>query len=319
MNEERKPKEYDAVLGGNNPPPVDGLVLGGIEGVKRCFCKANSDEEKISLLKEALKYSEAGEDWLFEIASTETNKIQWIAAALISATSNEEYKQRLVGYFAKVIRENIIQENIEEWKQWEQHIDRWNQWKQHIPEIKLYLQEINLSSFQELYSIDLSKADLTNANLSAIRGYHINLAEANLTNCNLEGARIGNGNFIGTNFTNANLKNADLREGNYNKTIFINADFEETLFDKSNIINSNFAEATLVNSHIRDANIKQSIFIKANLTNTDFSGSKLEKANFYSAIFEQTSLRYTSIKNSSFNKVTSRARSSEAVTRGNLA
>ncbi len=30
MNDELKqPKEYDLVLGGNNPPPTNGLVLGG--------------------------------------------------------------------------------------------------------------------------------------------------------------------------------------------------------------------------------------------------------------------------------------------------
>jgi hypothetical protein len=34
MNDkEKKPQEYDVVLGGNNPPPVDGLVLGGKEGI----------------------------------------------------------------------------------------------------------------------------------------------------------------------------------------------------------------------------------------------------------------------------------------------
>ena len=31
MNDELKqPREYDLVFGGNNPPPIDGLVLGGI-------------------------------------------------------------------------------------------------------------------------------------------------------------------------------------------------------------------------------------------------------------------------------------------------
>lgn len=28
---ENQPREYDAVLGGQVPPPVDGLVLGGLE------------------------------------------------------------------------------------------------------------------------------------------------------------------------------------------------------------------------------------------------------------------------------------------------
>jgi hypothetical protein len=33
MSEEKKPKDNDVVLGGNNPLPLDGLVLGGIEGI----------------------------------------------------------------------------------------------------------------------------------------------------------------------------------------------------------------------------------------------------------------------------------------------
>ena len=37
-----QPREYDAVLGGKNPPPVDGVVLGGLEGAKQRF--ASSDE-----------------------------------------------------------------------------------------------------------------------------------------------------------------------------------------------------------------------------------------------------------------------------------
>lgn len=30
----QNPREYDAVLGGNSPPPIDGAVLGVIEGVR---------------------------------------------------------------------------------------------------------------------------------------------------------------------------------------------------------------------------------------------------------------------------------------------
>ena len=33
-NNQNQPREYDAVLGGQSPPPVEGAILGGIEGVK---------------------------------------------------------------------------------------------------------------------------------------------------------------------------------------------------------------------------------------------------------------------------------------------
>ena len=32
---ENQPREYDAVLGGDSQAPVDGVVLGGIEGIKQ--------------------------------------------------------------------------------------------------------------------------------------------------------------------------------------------------------------------------------------------------------------------------------------------
>lgn len=36
-----QPREYDVVLGGKNPPPVDGVVLGGLAGAKQRFASGN--------------------------------------------------------------------------------------------------------------------------------------------------------------------------------------------------------------------------------------------------------------------------------------
>lgn len=57
MNNERNPKEYDLVLGGHNTPPIDGVVLGGIEGVKSRLASDNI-QSQISALSEALNYEE---------------------------------------------------------------------------------------------------------------------------------------------------------------------------------------------------------------------------------------------------------------------
>lgn len=54
-----QPREYDAVLGGQILPPVQGVILGGIEGVKYRFSSSNI-EARISALGEALNYGEAG-------------------------------------------------------------------------------------------------------------------------------------------------------------------------------------------------------------------------------------------------------------------
>ena len=52
---ENQPKEYDAVLGGENQAPVDGVVLGGIEGVKRRLSNPQI-KVRIAGLYQALNY-----------------------------------------------------------------------------------------------------------------------------------------------------------------------------------------------------------------------------------------------------------------------
>ncbi|MFB2979463.1 hypothetical protein [Microseira sp. BLCC-F43] len=52
-----QPKEYDAVLGGQNPPPIDAAVLGGIAGVKKRLA-SRVLEVRIAALSDAIKYGE---------------------------------------------------------------------------------------------------------------------------------------------------------------------------------------------------------------------------------------------------------------------
>ncbi|BAY82599.1 serine/threonine protein kinase [Calothrix parasitica NIES-267] len=73
---ENQPKEYDAVLGGRNPAPVDGAVLGGLEGVKRRF--ASGDEnQKITAALEALKYGDRGFEWVIQILDTQSSEFEF--------------------------------------------------------------------------------------------------------------------------------------------------------------------------------------------------------------------------------------------------
>lgn len=65
-----EPREYNLVVEGNNPLPIDALVL-----LKQRFTKANSDAEKIAIFRDALKYDEAGAEFLSDIFSIEKGKI----------------------------------------------------------------------------------------------------------------------------------------------------------------------------------------------------------------------------------------------------
>ncbi len=62
MTENRnQPREYDAVLGGKSPPPINAAVLGGIEGVKM-HLTASDELVRVAAVREAVKYGEAGLD-----------------------------------------------------------------------------------------------------------------------------------------------------------------------------------------------------------------------------------------------------------------
>lgn len=62
---QNQPREFDVVLGGENPAPVTGVVLGGIEGVKRRLKSENVDV-RIKALDDALDYGDEGLDLVIE-------------------------------------------------------------------------------------------------------------------------------------------------------------------------------------------------------------------------------------------------------------
>ena len=78
---QNQPREYDAVLGGKNPPPVNAAVLGGIEGVTRRLT-ALDELVRVGAVREAMKYGEVGLD--LAIASLEDDSWQVRSEAVYS-------------------------------------------------------------------------------------------------------------------------------------------------------------------------------------------------------------------------------------------
>jgi hypothetical protein len=93
-NKERKPKEYDLVLGGNNPPSSDGLVLGGIEGVKRRLA-SNDINVKITALSDALKYESEGLDLVIRHLNDNSKHLQISAYKLLKNNPEPQARQVL--------------------------------------------------------------------------------------------------------------------------------------------------------------------------------------------------------------------------------
>ena len=94
---ENQPREYDAVLGGGNQPPVDGVVLGGIEGIKRRWKTANV-QQKIVALSEALKYGDAGLYFVIQVWQNEIGKVSFAAYTLLREREEAKVKQALQEY-----------------------------------------------------------------------------------------------------------------------------------------------------------------------------------------------------------------------------
>ncbi|NJM62144.1 MAG: formylglycine-generating enzyme family protein [Oscillatoriales cyanobacterium RU_3_3] len=95
---QNKPREYDAVLGGQNLIPVNAAVLGGIPGVKSRLASP-AIEVRIAALSEAPKYGEAGLDLIMGALQDKSMQVKSAAFLLLKDRDEEEIKQSLHNYF----------------------------------------------------------------------------------------------------------------------------------------------------------------------------------------------------------------------------
>ncbi|WP_413201250.1 STM4015 family protein [Nostoc piscinale] len=96
-NNQNQPQDYDAVLGGQSPPPIDGVVLGGIEGIKRCLSNPVVNV-RIAALSEALKYGDAGLDLVRQALQDESKLVRRFAYRLLKQRVEPQIIQALQAY-----------------------------------------------------------------------------------------------------------------------------------------------------------------------------------------------------------------------------
>lgn len=92
-----QPREYDAVLGGQTPPPVQGVILGGIEGVKHRLSSSNI-EARTSALSEALNYGETGLNLVIQALDDKFRRVRHTAAQLLRERNEAQVKLALQNY-----------------------------------------------------------------------------------------------------------------------------------------------------------------------------------------------------------------------------
>ncbi|MEG4518219.1 MULTISPECIES: PspA/IM30 family protein [unclassified Microcoleus] len=94
-----QPKPYDAVKGGQLPPPVGGVVLGGLAGVKHRLSSSVS-EHRIAALRETLNYGDAGLKIVIKICQSETGLVQRAACDLLRQRLNSIAREKLQAFVA---------------------------------------------------------------------------------------------------------------------------------------------------------------------------------------------------------------------------
>ncbi|MEG4959059.1 MULTISPECIES: PspA/IM30 family protein [unclassified Microcoleus] len=94
-----QPKPYDAVRGGQLPPPVGGVVLGGLAGVKHRLSSSVS-EHRIAALTETLNYGDAGLKIVIQICQSETGPVQRAACDLLRKRLNSIAREKLQAFVA---------------------------------------------------------------------------------------------------------------------------------------------------------------------------------------------------------------------------
>jgi WD40 repeat protein len=92
-----QPASDDAVLGGQNPQPINAAVLGSIEGVKRRLASGDV-AQRIAALPEALKYGQDGLELLMHGLNDESWQVQCAAYSLLQENVEPALKSSLRAY-----------------------------------------------------------------------------------------------------------------------------------------------------------------------------------------------------------------------------
>ena len=282
-NNPKKPKDYDAILGGN-APAYGGVVLGGIEGVKSRFntstspdCLASIDK-RITALKDALNYGEAGLDLVIQALDDAEWYIHQAAYSLLYANSNNKVKQALLQYTSR-----LAKELLKCYDAGERNFKGANLSKIYLPWAEL--SEINLSeaNLREAYlnRAYLSGADLSQANLSEVNLSGGDLSQANLNWANLSQAYMNNTDLSQASLIGANLRGADLSRANLNDANLSGVTLSWTNLNETNLSGANLVGANLVGAKFTSLDLSE-----ANLSGAKLNGVNLNEANLVGAYYD---------------------------------
>jgi hypothetical protein len=116
----------------------------------------------------------------------------------------------------------------------------------------------------------------------------LDLGDANLSKAQLSGANLIDANLSGANLIDANLIDANLRRAN-----LIDANLSSAILRYANLIDANLSGANLIDANLIDANLINADLRRANLIDANLSSANLSGANLSDANLRGANLRYT--------------------------
>ena len=186
-------------------------------------------------------------------------------------------------------------------------VEEWNAWREEHPDIRPDLSHYN-SVFpwddedregreMDLPGIDLSRTDLTwanlrladlsKANLNGANLWHAEMIDANLNGANVELANLYRADLTAANLTETNLTAANLVRANLSQANLWAANLSGATMHETTLCKANLESANLKDTDLRRANLKGACLKKATLLGSDLSEADLSEANLTSVdLFE---------------------------------
>jgi len=114
-NNLNQPGEFDLVLGGQAQPPAEGIVLGGIKGVKSRLT-SKVVEARIAAVSEALNYEEAGLNLVIKALKDPCKQVQRSACRLLRERTEPHIEQVLQKYWMHQHDHSLFYTTWANWK-----------------------------------------------------------------------------------------------------------------------------------------------------------------------------------------------------------
>ena len=126
----------------------------------------------------------------------------------------------------------------------------------------------------DLSHANLQEANLRNANLQGAQVFHANLQEANLSHANLQEADLFRTNLQGAVLHGANLQGANLIGANLRGAYLVGANLQGAWLSGANLQGTRLDEANLQGANLFDSDLSGANLKKSNLQKAELSGVK---------------------------------------------